>query len=58
MKYSFLIMAQYNSQAVIPVEKACNDYMKLTVEKLKLKCSTGEIDMPLTRLEPTVKKRH
>jgi hypothetical protein len=43
-------MAQYNSQAVIPVEKVCNNYMKLTAEKFKLKCSTGEIDIPLTRL--------
>lgn len=50
MNTLFLLMAQYNSQAVIPIEKVCNDYMKLTVEKFKLKCSTGEIDIPLTRL--------
>lgn len=50
MNTLFLLIAQYNSQAVIPIEKVCNDYMKLTVEKFKLKCSTGEIDIPLTRL--------
>lgn len=37
-------------QAVIPVSQVCADYMHLTVEKFKLKCMSGEIDIPIVRL--------
>lgn len=43
-------MAQYQGQAVIPISQVCNDYMGLTVEKFKLKCLSGEIDIPIVRL--------
>ena len=50
MNTLFLLMAQYGGQAVIPVREVCKDYMQLTVEKFKLKCLSGEIDIPIVRL--------
>lgn len=50
MKTLFLLMAQYDGQAVIPLSRVCADYMHLTVEKFKLKCISGEIDIPIVRL--------
>jgi len=46
----FLLMAQYDGQAVIPLDRVCADYMNLTVEKFKRKCLDGEIDIPIVRL--------
>ncbi|UPT38869.1 pyocin activator PrtN family protein [Pseudomonas amygdali] len=50
MNTLFLLMAQYNGQAVIPLDKVCTDYMHLTVEKFKRKRLDGEIDIPVVRL--------
>lgn len=50
MNTLFLLMAQYGGQAVIPVSQVCADYMHLTVEKFKLKCMSGEIEIPIVRL--------
>ncbi|SFX98317.1 MULTISPECIES: pyocin activator PrtN family protein [unclassified Pseudomonas] len=50
MNTLFLLMAQYQGQAVIPIGQVCTDYMGLTIEKFKLKCSSGEIDIPIVRL--------
>jgi hypothetical protein len=50
MNTLFLLMAQYDGQAVIPLSRVCADYMGLTVEKLKSKCLSGEIDLPIVRL--------
>ncbi|MBX6407994.1 pyocin activator PrtN family protein, partial [Pseudomonas syringae group genomosp. 3] len=50
MNTLFLLMAQYESQAVIPLERVCSDYMHLTVEKFKRKRLDGEIDLPIIRL--------
>jgi len=50
MNTLFLLMAQYDGQAVIPLSRVCADYMFLTVEKFKLKCLSGEIDIPIVRL--------
>lgn len=50
MNTLFLLMAQYNAQTVIPLSRVCEDYMHLTVEKLKLKYLSGEIDLPIVRL--------
>lgn len=35
MNTLFLLMAQYEGQAVIPLGRVCEDYMHLTVEKFK-----------------------
>ena len=50
MNTLFLLMAQYDGQAVIPLNRVCADYMNLTVEKFKLKRLNGEIDIPITRM--------
>lgn len=50
MNTLFLLMAQYEGQAVVPLNRVCADYMNLTVEKFKLKCMSGEIDIPIVRL--------
>ncbi len=50
MNTLFLLMAQYEGQAVIPISRVCADYMNLTVEKFKQKQLSGEIDIPVIRL--------
>lgn len=50
MNTLFLLMAQYNGLAVIPLDRVCADYMNLTVEKFKQKRLSGEIDVPVVRL--------
>ncbi|MCL6306994.1 pyocin activator PrtN family protein [Pseudomonas syringae] len=50
MNTLFLLMAQYDGQAVIPLHRVCEDYMNLTVEKFKRKRLDGEIDVPVVRL--------
>jgi hypothetical protein len=50
MNTLFLLMAQYEGQAVIPLDQVCKDYMHLTVEKFKRKRLDGEIDIPVVRL--------
>jgi hypothetical protein len=50
MNTLFLLMAQYDGQAVIPLDRVCTDYMNLTVEKFKRKRLDGEIDIPVVRL--------
>lgn len=56
MNTLFLLMAQYNGQAIIPLDRVCADYMNLTVEKFKRKRLTGEIDIPIVRLGPESQK--
>lgn len=56
MNTAFLLMAQYNGQAIIPIESVCADYFShLTPDKLKLKVAAGEIDLPLVRMEKSQK---
>ncbi len=56
MNTLFLLMAQYNAQAVIPLSQVCTDYMGLTVEKFKAKHLSGEIRIPIVRLGPNTQK--
>jgi hypothetical protein len=56
VKTSFVLMAQYNGLAVIPLEDVCRDYFRhLTVEKLVRKVMQGEIALPITRMEGSQK---
>lgn len=56
MNTAFLLMAQYNGSAIIPVEKVCKDYFShLTPEKFVRKVSLGEIAIPLVRMEQSQK---
>lgn len=56
MNTAFLLMAQYNGMAIIPIERVCADYFShLTPDKLLRKASAGEIDLPITRIEGSQK---
>lgn len=50
MKTLLLLMAQYDGQAVIPIECVCRDFLGLSVDKFKRKRLMGEIDLPVLRL--------
>lgn len=46
MKTLFLLMAQYDGLAIIPLERICADYFThLTPAKLKMKAAAGQIDL-------------
>jgi hypothetical protein len=52
MKTSFVLLAQYDGLAVIPLEYVCRDYFRhLTPEKLQRKILGGEISLPIVRME-------
>lgn len=56
MNTLFLLMAQYDGKAVVPVDIVCRDYFShLTVQKFLRKVSAGEIDLPLVRAERSQK---
>ena len=56
MRTAFILMAQYDGLAVIPVEWVCRDYFRhLTVEKFLRKALAGEIDLPIIRIEGSQK---
>ena len=56
MNTAFLLMAQYNGKAVIPVKDVCADYFThLTVEIFLRKVGKGEIKIPITRMETSNK---
>ncbi|WP_019573535.1 pyocin activator PrtN family protein [Curvibacter lanceolatus] len=57
MNTAFLLMAQYNAQAVIPVAAVVKDYFPhLTTENFLRKVSSGDITIPLVRIEPGSQK--
>lgn len=56
MKTLFLLMAQYDGQVIIPLERVCADYFTyLTPAKLKLKVAAGLIDLVIVRMENSQK---
>ncbi len=56
MNTAFLLLAQYDGAAVIPIERVCRDYFShLTPEKLVRKISAGEIALPMIRMETSQK---
>jgi len=56
MKTIFLLMAQYDARAVVPIDDVCRDYFApLTVATLLRKISVGEIPLPLVRMERSQK---
>lgn len=57
MKTLFLLMAQYDARAVIPLEWVRRDFFDhLDVKKLAAKCTKGEIRLPLVRTDPSSQK--
>ncbi|MBS6361163.1 pyocin activator PrtN family protein [Burkholderia sp.] len=56
MKTAFLLLAQYNGQAVVPIADVCRDYFApLTVATLLRKIGAGEIRLPVVRMEKSQK---
>lgn len=48
----FLLMAQYNGKAIIPLADVCRDYFShLTPEKLVRMVMTGQIPLPIMHIE-------
>jgi hypothetical protein len=53
---AFLLMAQYNGAAVIPLEAVCRDYFQhLTPQQFVRKTTEGKIDMPVVMIEESQK---
>lgn len=53
---TFLLMAQYDGVAIIPADQVCRDYFgHLDTPKFIRKVDAGEIDLPLVRIEGSVK---
>ena len=53
----FMLMARYGGRPIVPIEIVCEDYFaKLTVPNLRRKISSGEIPLPLVRMESGSKK--
>lgn len=57
MNTAFLLMAQYDAKAVIPVASVVKDYFPhLTTENFVRKVALGDINIPLVRIEPGSQK--
>jgi hypothetical protein len=53
MNTAFLLMAQYNGKAVIPIDAVCRDYFpQFTPTKFIEKIRAGELRLPLVKLGP------
>jgi hypothetical protein len=56
MNTAFLLMAQYDGKAVIPVDAVCRDYFPhLKTDQFVRKLASGEIKLPLVRAETSQK---
>ncbi|WP_439856448.1 pyocin activator PrtN family protein [Pseudomonas yamanorum] len=56
MNTAFILMAQYEGQVIIPLELVCRDYFThLTPEMFQRKVMSGQIKLPITRLEVSQK---
>ena len=53
---AFLLMAQYNGKAIIPLPDVCRDYLShLTPEKLLRKVMASQILVPIIHIERSQK---
>lgn len=56
MNTAFLLMAQYDGRALLPIDQVCADYFPhLTPAKFLRKVSRGEIAIPVVRIEASQK---
>lgn len=56
MNTAFILLAQYDGRAIIPLDLVCRDYFShLTPQKLAAKIDRGEIKLALTRIEDSQK---
>lgn len=57
MNTAFLLMAQYDGRAVIPVDVVARDYFPhLSADKFLRKTALGEIRLPVVRIDPGTQK--
>lgn len=57
MKTAFLLLAQYDGAAVIPLEFVCRDYFThLTPAQFARKATEGDIDIPVVRMDARSQK--
>lgn len=57
MNTAFLLMAQYDGKAVIPVDIVARDYFPhLSTDKFLRKTAVGEIKLPIVRIDPGTQK--
>lgn len=56
MKTSFFLLALYDGLPVIPVDRVCRDFFShLSPAQFIRKCSSGEIRLPLVRIDGSQK---
>jgi hypothetical protein len=56
MKTVFLLLAQYDATAVVPIDLVCRDFFPhLSTDKLIRKISIGEVKLPMIRMERSAK---
>jgi hypothetical protein len=56
MNTLFLLMAQYNGRAIVPVDEVCRDYFAhLTPQKFMRKVDLGDLAIPVVRIEDSQK---
>jgi hypothetical protein len=56
MNTTFLLMAQYNGRAIVPVDDVCRDYFShMTPTQFLRKTTSGDIDIHVTRIETSRK---
>ena len=56
MNTAFLLMAQYSGAAIIPADRVRQDFFShLTLDQFIRKVSTGQIPLPLVRIEASQK---
>ena len=56
MRTLFLLMAQYDGLAIVPIERVRKDYFShLTLEKFLRKIGAGQIALPIVRMERSQK---
>ena len=52
----WLLMAQYEGRAILPIDRVCKDFFApLTLPVLLRKITSGEIPLPLIRMEDSQK---
>lgn len=56
MNTAFLLMARYDALPIIPAEVVCRDFFApLSLPKFMVKVGSGEIKLPLVRMEASQK---
>lgn len=56
MNTAFILMAQYNGLAIIPIAQVCADYFThLTPDMLQRKVMAGQLKIPIMRIESSQK---